>query len=46
MRQESPRDILIWDDASHIPADIKATALQSHVRRVFVSGPIHDKCWI
>lgn len=20
MRQESPRDILIWDDASHIPA--------------------------
>ncbi len=31
MRQESPRDILIWDDASHIPADIKATATESEV---------------
>lgn len=31
MRQESPRDILIWDDASQIPADIKAAATQSGV---------------
>lgn len=27
--QESPRDILIWDGASHFPADIKAAATQS-----------------
>lgn len=31
MRQDSPRDILIWDDASHIPADIKATDSQPGV---------------
>lgn len=31
MRQESPRDILVWDDASHIPVAIQATATQSDV---------------
>lgn len=29
MRRESPKDILIWDDASPIPAAIKAEATQS-----------------
>lgn len=44
MRQESPRDILVWDDASHIPAaPIKATAAQSDV--CLFPAPFKSTVW-